>query len=465
MAASAESARVAVAEARAAGAAVWAPSELQDAEQASRDALTAQRVEQTRLWPMPDTARVVEGFGVAEQGARTARAVAEERRSRAEASAKAQIETAHRLVSASESLAAKLRVGKERRNLLAAARLAVEAARVYQRAGDYRNATVNALRAQELNAQVQDHAASVVARYADAETIARWRRWIAETIEWSKREGRVAIVVFKESHRLTLYQRGAAVATYDIDLGFNWTADKLHEGDGATPEGRYRVVARLGKQASIYYKALLLDYPNAGDRAEFARARRSGELPSGARIGGLIEIHGGGGRSQDWTSGCVALANGDMDLVFERAGVGTPVTIVGSDDYGAIAEFADRQRAGQRQAALTRPSDGRRRARRRRRGAHPEPDVVSGSTAARWPSRQAPLLLVAVPAQGYRVPGTSRTPSSPLPSRATCRPTPVRSSSSRHGCAAASAPWGHGSTPSCRRASTSSSTRRRTGSI
>lgn len=344
MAASAESARVAVAEARAAGAAVWAPSELQDAEQASRDALTAQRVEQTRLWPIPDTARVVEGFGVAEQGARTARAVAEERRSRAEASAKAQIETAHRLVSASESLAAKLRVGKERRSLLAAARLAVEAARVYQRAGDYRNATVNALRAQELNAQVQDHAASVVARYADAETIARWRRWIAETIEWSKREGRVAIVVFKESHRLTVYQRGAAVATYDIDLGFNWTADKLHEGDGATPEGRYRVVARLGKQASIYYKALLLDYPNAGDRAEFARARRSGELPSGARIGGLIEIHGGGGRSQDWTSGCVALANGDMDLVFERAGVGTPVTIVGSDDYGAIAEFADRQR-------------------------------------------------------------------------------------------------------------------------
>jgi len=156
----------------------------------------------------------------------------------------------------------------------------------------------------------------------------------------------VAIVVFKESHRLTLYHRGAPVASYDVDLGFNWTADKLHEGDGATPEGRYRVVARLGKKASIYYKALLLDYPNAGDRAEFARARRSGQLPAGARIGGLIEIHGGGGRNQDWTEGCVALANEDMDRVFERAGVGTPVTIVGSDEYGAIAEFADRQLAG-----------------------------------------------------------------------------------------------------------------------
>ena len=346
MAAAAESARVAVADARAAGAATWAPQELQNAEQLSRDALTAQRVEQTRLWPIPSAARVVDAYGAAERAAKTAGTVAADLQAKASAAATAQIETAHRLVSASEALAERLRVGKERRSLLARARLAVEAARVYQRAGDYRNATVNAIRAEELNAQVQDHAAAAVARYADPATLARWRAWIADTVAWSRREGRVAIVVFKESHRLTLFHRGAAVATYDIDLGFNWTADKLHEGDGATPEGRYRVTARLGRKASIYYKALLLDYPNASDRAEFARARKSGDLPAGARIGGLIEIHGGGGRNQDWTSGCVALANDDMDRVFDRAGVGTPVTIVGSDEYGAIAEFADRRRAG-----------------------------------------------------------------------------------------------------------------------
>ena len=346
MTAAADSARAAIADARGAGAVTWAPVELQTAEQLSRDALTAHRVEQTRLWPIPASARVADAYGAAERAATTAKSVAGDLQSKASAAAAAQIETAHRLVSASESLAAKLRVGKERRHLLAEARLAVEAARVYQRAGDYRNATVNAIRAEALNARVQDHAASVVARYADPETIARWRRWIAETVEWSKRAGRVAIVVFKETHRLTLYHRGSAVGTYDIDLGFNWTADKLHEGDGATPEGRYRVVERLGKRTSIYYKALRLDYPNAGDRAEFGRAKRSGELPAGARIGGLIEIHGGGGRNQDWTEGCVALANGDMDVVFDRAGVGTPVTIVGSDEYGAIAEFADRQRAG-----------------------------------------------------------------------------------------------------------------------
>jgi L,D-peptidoglycan transpeptidase YkuD (ErfK/YbiS/YcfS/YnhG family) len=344
MAAAESSARDAVSDARAAGAATWAPLELQDAEQASREALTARRVEQTRLWPIPRAQRVVDAYGAAEKDARAAEAVAEERRSRAAANAAAQIEAAHRLVSASEALAATLRVGKERRSVLAAARLTVEEARAYQRAGDYRNAAVKALRAAELSGQVQDHAASVVARYAEADTIARWRRWIAETVAWSKREGRVAIVVSKESHRLTVYHRGTEVATYTVDLGFNWTADKRHEGDGATPEGRYRVVARLGKNASIYHKALRLDYPNADDRAEFARARRTGDLPAGARIGGLIEIHGGGGRDQDWTDGCVALANDDMDRVFERAGVGTPVTIVGSDEYGAIAAFADRQR-------------------------------------------------------------------------------------------------------------------------
>ena len=93
-----------------------------------------------------------------------------------------------------------------------------------------------------------------------------------------------------------------------------------------------------------FYKALLLDYPNAEDRAEFNRARRSGDLPPSAGIGGLIEIHGEGGRGRDWTRGCAAVTNRDMDELFARVGVGTPVTIVGSDDFGAIAEFATQHR-------------------------------------------------------------------------------------------------------------------------
>ena len=60
-------------------------------------------------------------------------------------------------------------------------------------------------------------------------------------------------------------------------------------------------------------------------------AKRDGRLPRGAGIGSLIEIHGDGGRGEDWTSGCVALENHDMDRLFARVSVGTPVTIIGSD--------------------------------------------------------------------------------------------------------------------------------------
>ena len=65
-------------------------------------------------------------------------------------------------------------------------------------------------RPQSLAGQVRDHAAAVAARYADAETLARWQRWKDETIAWSRREGRAAIVVAKEAHLLTLFVNGRA---------------------------------------------------------------------------------------------------------------------------------------------------------------------------------------------------------------------------------------------------------------
>jgi murein L,D-transpeptidase YafK len=151
-------------------------------------------------------------------------------------------------------------------------------------------------------------------------------------------------VVAKEAHLLTLYINGEPARTYAVDLGFNWIADKARAGDDATPEGRYHIVSRRGGGA--FYKGLLLDYPNAEDREEFNRARRNGNLPQSAGIGGAIEIHGEGGRGRDWTRGCVAVKNTDMDDLFRRVGVGTPVTIVGSDDFGAIAEFAAQYRDG-----------------------------------------------------------------------------------------------------------------------
>jgi hypothetical protein len=64
--------------------------------------------------------------------------------------------------------------------------------------------------------------------------------------------------------------------------------------------------------------------------------RRRGEIPTGVGPGSLIEIHGEGGRQQDWTKGCVAVSNDHMDQLFPRVRVGTPVTIVGGRGEGGV---------------------------------------------------------------------------------------------------------------------------------
>jgi len=343
MQAAAEAARHALREARAEDAMTWASDQLRLAERASADALTRQRIEETRLWPIPASDEVVAAWAAAEQAATLARVFAHDRRLAAVADADQRISEARAAVSWSGALADNIHLGPKRR-FLAQAKQALSEAEVYRGAGALVAASDRARQAADLATQVRELAADIAQRYADADNIARWQRWQRETIEWSRREGRAAIVVVKDAHTMTLYVRGEAVKRYSVELGFNWIVDKLQEGDGATPEGRYRVVKRMDNLSSEYYKALLIDYPNADDRAEFSGFRRRGELPPGARIGGLIEIHGSGGREQDWTNGCVAVTNAEMDEIYPRVTVGTPVTIIGSDSYGPIAEFANRQR-------------------------------------------------------------------------------------------------------------------------
>jgi len=74
--------------------------------------------------------------------------------------------------------------------------------------------------------------------------------------------------------------------------------------------------------------------------------KRAGQLPRGAALGGLIEIHGEGGRGKDWTKGCVALSNDDIDDLYRKVGVGTPVTIVGGDGRGVFAQLARESGSG-----------------------------------------------------------------------------------------------------------------------
>ena len=144
---------------------------------------------------------------------------------------------------------------------------------------------------------------------------------------------------------MLLAEGGRAVARTRSTSASNALGRKLRAGDLATPEGRYRVVAKKGPGQSRYHKALLLDYPNEADRRRIAEARRAGELPPGSRPGGLIEIHGEGGLGRNWTDGCVAVSNADMDELFAKVELGAWVTIVGGDGTnGAFSGFAERSR-------------------------------------------------------------------------------------------------------------------------
>lgn len=166
-------------------------------------------------------------------------------------------------------------------------------------------------------------------RYADRSHINKWQRLAKETIDESKNSDIPAIIVNKSKRILVLYKSGAPFKTFSIGLGRNGSFDKLHAGDNSTPEGKYRVIKKIS--VSRYHKALLINYPNEDDRRNFIRAKKKGLIPAGARIGGLIEIHGGGKDSM--TYGCIAMDNNAIDYIFSLVPVGTPVTIVGAVDY------------------------------------------------------------------------------------------------------------------------------------
>ena len=146
----------------------------------------------------------------------------------------------------------------------------------------------------------------------------------------SKKNHDYSIIIDKFSRKCFIYQNGAKKYEFEAELGKNWVGDKRVKGDNATPEGMYKITKKFDGGKTKYYKALLLDYPNDEDKAKFKSEIEHGSLPASAKIGGLIEIHGNGGKGIDWTEGCIALTDREMDVVFKIVRVGTPVTIVGS---------------------------------------------------------------------------------------------------------------------------------------
>ena len=134
------------------------------------------------------------------------------------------------------------------------------------------------------------------------------------------------VLIEKQTRRLTLLARGEVVKTYKIALGGNPVGPKEREGDCKTPEGTYIIDSRNGN--SGYHLSLHISYPNEGDKQ---RAREMGISP-----GGDIMIHGlkngfaplGAAHAEkDWTEGCIAVTNQEMEEIYRIVPDGTVVEI------------------------------------------------------------------------------------------------------------------------------------------
>ena len=135
-----------------------------------------------------------------------------------------------------------------------------------------------------------------------------------------------SILILKKDHVMELLAGGKVIRTYKVALGQGGIAPKEHEGDGRTPEGHYVIDARYAE--SHYHKALHVSYPSAEDR------KRAASL--GISPGGAIMIHGlpngrgwvgAGHRLYDWTLGCIAVTDEEIDEIWNLVPVGTPVEI------------------------------------------------------------------------------------------------------------------------------------------
>lgn len=157
-----------------------------------------------------------------------------------------------------------------------------------------------------------------------------WEHWIDQGVNYSRKHKTCCVIVDKYARKAMLYKNGHMIGNFEVELGANWIGDKNQQGDKSTPEGKYKITGKLSGGATLYHKALVLNYPNDEDKKRFLQNIKNGLINPDARIGGHIEIHGEGGKGTDWTDGCIAFKNEDMDRLYDLCTIGTQIIIVGS---------------------------------------------------------------------------------------------------------------------------------------
>lgn len=134
------------------------------------------------------------------------------------------------------------------------------------------------------------------------------------------------IIVIKSEHRMMLLRGGSIIHSYRVSLGRGDKGQKMRAGDHKTPEGNYVIDSRNPK--SHFHLSLHISYPNAAD---IQRAREHRFAPGGdIMIHGLQNGLGWIGRFQwfaDWTDGCIAVTDSEMDQIWRAVPTGTPIEI------------------------------------------------------------------------------------------------------------------------------------------
>jgi murein L,D-transpeptidase YafK len=135
-----------------------------------------------------------------------------------------------------------------------------------------------------------------------------------------------SVAVFKSERKMVLYSDGKEIKTYSVSLGRNPIGPKEKVGDKKTPEGSYILDSRL--ENSKYHLAIHISYPNEKDKLN---AEKLGVSP-----GGDIMIHGLPNKlkfpedsyaNTDWTDGCIAVSNDEIEEIWELVEDGTPIAI------------------------------------------------------------------------------------------------------------------------------------------
>ena len=141
------------------------------------------------------------------------------------------------------------------------------------------------------------------------------------------------ILIDKSAYTLQVYHKDSLLITYPCVFGFDPVSDKMQEGDGATPEGKFGIRSMYPHKSWSYF--IWIDYPNEESWNRFRKRKTDGTIEPSATIGGEVGIHGVPGNADDlianktnWTLGCISLTSSHITDLYKSISSSTKIEIV-----------------------------------------------------------------------------------------------------------------------------------------